>query len=237
MKIILFILAILIGIPMFAQQKQSLLREGTKLYSDSSYSQAEIKYRKALEKDQDYFKSSFNLADAVYKQERYEEASSLFNALKDNASSKDDLAKVYHNLGNSLAKENKYEKAINAYKNSLRINPTDDETRYNLALTKKNKQKQEEQNKDQKNKDQKNKDQENKDQENKDQENKDQENKDQENKDQENKDQENKKKQDKISKEDAEKMLDAIQQKEKELQEKLQKKKVKGKKIKLLKDW
>ena len=148
MKIILFILAILIGIPMFAQQKQSLLREGTKLYSDSSYSQAEIKYRKALEKDQDYFKSSFNLADAVYKQERYEEASSLFNALKDNASSKDDLAKVYHNLGNSLAKENKYEKAINAYKNSLRINPTDDETRYNLALTKKNKQKQEEQYKD-----------------------------------------------------------------------------------------
>jgi len=212
MKIILFILAILIGIPMFAQQKQSLLREGTKLYNDSSYSQAEIKYRKALEKDQDYFKSSFNLADAVYKQERYEEASSLFNALKDNASSKDDLAKIYHNLGNSLAKENKYEKAINAYKNSLRINPTDDETRYNLALTKKNKQKQEEQNKDQ-------------------------ENKDQENKDQENKDQENKKKQDKISKEDAEKMLDAIQQKEKELQEKLQKKKVKGKKIKLLKDW
>ena len=207
MKVILFILAILIGIPMFAQQKQSLLREGTKLYNDSSYSQAEIKYRKALEKDQDYFKSSFNLADAVYKQERYEEASSLFNALKDNASSKDDLAKVYHNLGNSLAKENKYEKAINAYKNSLRINPTDDETRYNLALTKKNKQKQEEQNKDQ------------------------------ENKDQENKDQENKKKQDKISKEDAEKMLDAIQQKEKELQEKLQKKKVKGKKIKLLKDW
>ena len=202
---------------MFAQQKQSLLREGTKLYNDSSYSQAEIKYRKALEKDQDYFKSSFNLADAVYKQERYEEASSLFNALKDNASSKDDLAKIYHNLGNSLAKENKYEKAINAYKNSLRINPTDDETRYNLALTKKNKQKQEEQNKDQ--------------------ENKDQENKDQENKDQENKDQENKKKQDKISKEDAEKMLDAIQQKEKELQEKLQKKKVKGKKIKLLKDW
>ena len=202
MKIILFILAILIGIPMFAQQKKSLLREGTKLYNDSSYSQAEIKYRKALEKDQDYFKSSFNLADAVYKQERYEEASSLFNALKDNASSKDDLAKVYHNLGNSLAKENKYEKAINAYKNSLRINPTDDETRYNLALTKKNKQKQEEQNKDQ-----------------------------------ENKDQENKKKQDKISKEDAEKMLDAIQQKEKELQEKLQKKKVKGKKIKLLKDW
>ena len=217
MKVILFILAILIGIPMFAQQKQSLLREGTKLYNDSSYSQAEIKYRKALEKDQDYFKSSFNLADAVYKQERYEEASSLFNALKDNASSKDDLAKIYHNLGNSLAKENKYEKAINAYKNSLRINPTDDETRYNLALTKKNKQKQEEQNKDQ--------------------ENKDQENKDQENKDQENKDQETKKKQDKISKEDAEKMLDAIQQKEKELQEKLQKKKVKGKKIKLLKDW
>ena len=220
MKIILFILAILIGIPIFAQQKQSLLREGTKLYSDSSYSQAEIKYRKALEKDQDYFKSSFNLADAVYKQERYEEASSLFNALKDNASSKDDLAKVYHNLGNSLAKENKYEKAINAYKNSLRINPTDDETRYNLALTKKNKQKQEEQNKDQ---------------ENKDQENKDQENKDQENKDQENKDQENKK--DQMSKEDAKKMLEALEQKEKELQEKLQKKKVKGQRVKILKDW
>ena len=142
MKNLLFILSFLICIPIFAQQQQSLLRQGNALYNDSSYNQAEIKYRKALEKDQNYFNSSFNLADAIYKQERYEESSALFNSLKDNAESENDLAKIYHNLGNSLAKENKLKEAISAYKNSLRINPNDNETRYNLALTKKNQQKQ-----------------------------------------------------------------------------------------------
>ena len=237
MKNILIILSFLMSFNSFAQNKKSFLRDGNKLYADSSYNEAEMQYRKSLEKDQDYFNASFNLADAVYKQERYEESSALFDALKDNALNKTDIAKVYHNLGNSLVKEQKLEEAIEAYKSSLRINPKDKDTRHNLAITHKQKQQQE---KEQENKDEKDEQEQDKEGENKEEE---KENKEQE-QSQENKEQQEEKKESKpeekkeeMSKETAEKMLEAIQQKEKELQEELQKKKVKGKRVKVLKDW
>jgi Ca-activated chloride channel family protein len=237
MKNILFILSFLLSFNAFAQNKKSFLRDGNELYADSSYNEAEMQYRKSLEKDQDYFNASFNLADAVYKQERYEESSALFDALKDNAPTETDLAKVYHNLGNSLVKEQKLEEAIEAYKNALRINPKDKDTRHNLAITHKQKKQQE---KEQENKDEKDEQEQDKEGENKEEE---KENKEQE-QSQENKEQQEEKKESKpeekkeeMSKETAEKMLEAIQQKEKELQEELQKKKVKGKRVKVLKDW
>ncbi|MEZ7929224.1 MAG: tetratricopeptide repeat protein [Flavobacteriales bacterium] len=237
MKNILIILSFLMSFNSFAQNKKSFLRDGNELYADSSYNEAEMQYRKSLEKDQDYFNASFNLADAVYKQERYEESSALFDALKDNAPTETDLAKVYHNLGNSLVKEQKLEEAIEAYKNALRINPKDKDTRHNLAITHKQKQQQE---KEQENKDEKDEQEQDKEGENKEEE---KENKEQE-QSQENKEQQEEKKESKpqekkeeMSKETAEKMLEAIQQKEKELQEELQKKKVKGKRVKVLKDW
>ena len=223
MKNTLFILSLLMCITSFAQNKKSFLRDGNELYTDSSYNDAEMQYRKSLEKDQDYFKASFNLADAVYKQKRYEESSALFDALIDNTPTENDLAKVYHNLGNSLTQEQKLEEAIEAYKNALRINPNDTETRHNLALSKKQKQEQEQQ--------------EEKKEEKKDQEkDKEGEDKQEQNNEQEKENQPEDKKEE-MSKEDAEKMLEAIQQEEKELQEELQKKKVKGKRVKVLKDW
>jgi len=244
MKNILFILSFLMSFNSFAQNKKSFLRGGNELYADSSYNEAEMQYRKSLEKDQDYFNASFNLADAVYKQERYEESSALFDALKDNAPTDTDLAKVYHNLGNSLVKEQKLEEAIDSYKSALRINPKDKDTRHNLAVTHKQKQQQEkeQENKDEKEKENKEKEKENKEKEKENKE-KEKENKEQE-QSQENKEQQEEKKENKpqekkeeMSKETAEKMLEAIQQQEKELQEELQKKKVKGKRVKVLKDW
>ena len=232
MKNLLFILSFLISITSIAQNKKSFLRDGNTLYADSSYNEAEIQYRKSLEKDQDYFNASFNLADAVYKQERFEEASALFDALKDNAPTEDDLAKVYHNLGNSLVKEQKLEEAIDAYKSALRINPKDEDTRHNLALSKKQKQEQEE-NKEKKDE---NKDEQKEDNKEEEKENKEQE-KNQENQEQKEEKTPEEEKQEEMSKEDAEKMLEAIQQQEKELQEELQKKKLKGKRMKVLKDW
>ena len=196
----------------YSQSKKKFIKEGNKLYNDSSYNMAEMKYRKSLEKDQEYFNASFNLADAVYKQERYDESTSFFESLKDNARNEKELAYINHNLGNSLLKENKIDLSIEAFKNSLRLNPDDEDTRYNLAYAQKMKQQQ----------DQKDQQQDQKDQQ-------------QDQKDQ--KDQQTNQKKDEMSKEDAEKMLEALQQKEKELQEKLQKKKVKGQKIKILKDW
>lgn len=232
MKNTLFILSLLMCITSFAQNKKSFLRDGNELYTDSSYNDAEMQYRKSLEKDQDYFNASFNLADAVYKQERYEESSALFDALIDNAPTKNDLAKVYHNLGNSLTQEQKLEEAIEAYKNALRINPNDAETRHNLALSKKQKQEQEQQEeKKEENKEEKKDQEKDKEGEDKQEQNKEQE------KEDEKKENQPEDKKEEISKEDAEKMLEAIQQEEKELQEELQKKKVKGKRVKVLKDW
>jgi tetratricopeptide (TPR) repeat protein len=213
-----------------AQNKKSFLRNGNELYADSSYNEAEIQYRKSLEKDQDYFNASFNLANAIYKQERYEESSALFDALKDNAPTETDLAKVYHNIGNSLVKEQKLDEAIEAYKSALRIKPKDKDTRHNLALTHQQKQQQEDKDGQEKDKEGKNKEEEKK---NNEQEQR-QENKEQQEDKQENNPEEKK---EEMSKETAEKMLDAIQQQEKELQEELQKKKVKGKRVKVLKDW
>ena len=229
MKKISFLLLVMFCVlaTTYGQSKKKLIKEGNKLYNDSSFNLAEMKYRKSLEKDQDYFNAAFNLADAVYKQERYQEATSFFEALKDNAKNNQELSQINHNLGNSLFKENKIDQAIDAYKNSLRQNPNDEETRYNLAYAQKIKQQQQQQNQDQ----DQDEDKEEKDQ-NQDQEKKD-DNKEQKENDQKNQEE----KKDEMSKEDAKKMLEALQQKEKELQEKLQKKKTKGQKIKILKDW
>ena len=231
MKKISFLLVVMFCVlaTTYGQSKKKLIKEGNKLYNDSSFNLAEMKYRKSLEKDQDYFNAAFNLADAVYKQERYQEATSFFEALKDNAKNNQELSQINHNLGNSLFKENKIDQAIDAYKNSLRQNPYDEETRYNLAYAQKIKQQQQQQ---QENQDQdQDEDKEEKDQ-NQDQEKKN-DNKEQKENDQKNQEE----KKDEMSKEDAKKMLEALQQKEKELQEKLQKKKTKGQKIKILKDW
>ena len=236
MKIYFYLLIILIGVTNIteAQNKKSFLKEGNKLFSDSSYNASEIKYRKSLEKDQDYFSASYNLANSIYKQERFDESSSLYESLQDNARNNHELSQIYHNKGNSLMKQQKTDLAIKAYKDALRENPNDEDTRFNLAYAKKIKQKEEEK-KDKENKNEEKKEKKKK--EKKEQEKKNEKNKEQENKDEENKEQEKEEKKDQMSKEDAEKMLEALEQKEKELQEKLQKKKVKGKKIKILKDW
>jgi Ca-activated chloride channel family protein len=236
MRKFLLILSLLISITSFAQNKKSFLREGNTLYTDSSYNEAEMQYRKSLQEDQGYFNASFNLADAVYKQERYKEASALFDALKDNAPTETDLAQVFHNLGNSLVKEGKLDDAIAAYKNALRINPNDNETRHNLAFSKQQKQEQEEQ-EEEENKDEQKEDKEgDKKKEQKDKEKEEKNKKQEENKEDQKQNQPEEKKED-MSKEDAEKMLEAIQQQEKNLQEELQKKKFKGKRMKVLKDW
>ena len=203
-RYIFLLIFICLSVNMQSQNKKSLLKKGNKLFKDSLYNDAEIKYRKSLEKDQDYFGASYNLANSIYKQERYDESSSLYKSLKDNAINDKELSIIHFNEGNSLLKEKKTDLAIESFKEALRKSPNDEDARFNLAYALKMKEQE-------------------------------QENKDQENKDQENKDQENKK--DQMSKEDAKKMLEALEQKEKELQEKLQKKKVKGQRVKILKDW
>jgi Ca-activated chloride channel homolog len=231
---VLFLLMFLFHFLSYSQQEKKFIKEGNKSYGEKKYADAEKNYRQALNKNKESYKGSFNLGDAYYKQEKYTEAAEQFQALTHKATSKDTLAKAYHNLGNSLLKSKKYEESINAYKNALKNNPDDEDTRYNLACAqqylKQQQQQQQDKKKDDK-KDDKNKDK------NKDEDKKDQ--KKDEKKDQEKKDKQDKQKQEqnKISKEDAQRLLDALQNDEKNLQDKLKKGKTKGVKVEIEKDW
>ncbi len=231
MKIKLLGILFFLGLMASAQNPNKHIRQGNTAYSDSSYSDAENNYRQALSADQNSFDASFNLADAIYKQEKFSESSTLFNALTEKSNTADERAMAYHNLGNSLLKEQKLEEGIDAYKNALRNNPSDTETKHNLACAQRMMQQQEEENQEEQQKEKEQEKEEDK------EENK-QEQKNQEKKEPKEKEK-SKEPQDpnQISREEAEKMLDALEQQEKEVQEDLQKKKAKGVKLQIEKDW
>ena len=224
----------------YAQKERTEIREGNERFEHGKYSDAETEYRKALEKNRGSYPGSYNLGGSLYKQEKYEEAIREFEQSSAKTTDKSKLSKSYHNLGNALVQTQKYDEAVNAYKQALKLNPSDDDTRYNLAYSQamlKQQQQQQQQDGDNKdeNKDQK-KDQ-NKDQQNK-QDNKEQQDNKQDQQQQEQDKQEQQKaeaNQPKLSKEDAERILKALQNDEKELQEKLSKKE--GQRIRTEKIW
>jgi tetratricopeptide (TPR) repeat protein len=214
----------------YGQGEKKYIRQGNGKYSSGKYSDSEISYRKAMDKNKMSQDAFFNLGDALYKQKKYEDAGKVF---LDNAGTSIDnnkKANSYFNLGNSLLNDKKPEESINAYKNSLRLNPGFSEAKYNLAYAQDMLKRQQEQQKKDQNKDQK-KDQ-NKDQK-KDQ-NKEQ-NKDQ-TKDQ-NNDQQKKQNQQSISKEDAQRLLDALANDEKKVQEKVKQEKAARTRVKTIINW
>lgn len=113
------------------------IRSGNKFYGKAEYSEAEISYRKALEKQPDSYEANFNLADALYKQKRYDEAAGLNEQLAADSARLDNAASAYFNQGNALFQQRKLQEALEAYKNSLRLNPADMEAKFNYAYTKK----------------------------------------------------------------------------------------------------
>ena len=240
---LLFSVFCLLSPALNAQQEKKFIREGNIQYEKKNYVEAEKNYSRALNKNKNSYKGTFNLGDAYYQQGKYEEAAEQFQLLTHRATSKDSLSTAYHNLGNALMKSKKYQEGANAYKSALKNNPKDEDTRYNLAYAQQMLKQQQQKNKDKKDdkenkdkKDDKNKDDKDKnDKDKKDKEKKDdKDNKD--NKDKENK-QEEKPKKEEISKEDAKRLLDALQNDEKNLQDKLKKGKAKGTKIDIEKDW
>ncbi|MBL7967184.1 MAG: tetratricopeptide repeat protein [Prolixibacteraceae bacterium] len=235
--LIMFLLAWILTIQ--AQNERKFVRQGNKYYekaiADTTrldtalFNKAEIEYRKALDKKPDNARWDFNLADALYKQMKFEEAAEKFKDISERTTDKTEKGRALHNLGNSLLMNNKLDESIEAYKQALRNNPGDLETKYNLlyAMNMKKKQ-QEQQQKQDKNKD-KNKDQD------KDKDKKDQQNKDQQNQ---NKDQKQQPQQNKISKQNAEQMLQALENSEKKTQEKVKKiQALKAQSKKVEKDW
>lgn len=143
------------------QESKNYTWDANKALSEKDFINAEADYRKAIAKSSENAAAPYNLGNAYYSKETYNEAFSRYKQAGELATSKEDKHKAYHNMGNVFMKEKQYEKAVEAYKQALRNNPTDEETRYNLALAQEMLKKQ--QDEDKKNQDKDDKDQENKD--------------------------------------------------------------------------
>jgi Ca-activated chloride channel homolog len=217
-----------------AQSTRGLINDGVDLYKEKKFADAEVNFKKGVEKSSDSFEAKFNLGDAYYKQERYDEAIKSFQSAFVNVRSDEEKAKIYHNIGNSLLKSQKIKESIGAYKEALKLNPKDQETKYNLsyALNMLNNPDQNQQQKDQ-NKDQ-NKDQQDQDQQNQDQQKQEQQKQDQQKQDQQQQQSQEQKEQE-LTKQEAERILDALKENEKDLQKQLRK--VRGQRVKTEKDW
>ena len=226
----------------FPQSTRSLVNDGVELYHKGKINDAEVNFKKGLTNSPKNLEANFNLGDAFYKNQRYDEAIDAFQKSLMLSNDKKFKSKIYHNIGNSYLKQKKFDESIEAYKNALKLNPNDEQTKYNLSYALQQKK----DNKNNKNKD-KNKNDKDKNDPNKDK-NKNDKDKNNHNKDKnnpQNKDkndpQKNQKqnpakdKQNKISKEQAKQILQALMNNEKELQKKLRKKK--GKVVKPEKDW
>lgn len=245
MKKLSIYIMLLIPVMLWGQEERKYIREGYKAYKDNEFNKAEIDFRKAEEANNNSYIAKYNTSTAMYKQNNLEESGKRFSELMAEAPNDTEEAKVLHNLGNVLMDGQKYQEAAEAYKRSLKLNPKDDDTRYNLAyaLEKLREQQQQQQkNKDQQqndnSKDQNNKDKQNSDKQNQEQQEKQkQQQEQQQEQEQENQQQQAQQKKQELSKEEAERLLSAILQKEKDVKEKVDKKKAVATKIKTDKDW
>lgn len=224
-----------------------LIRKGNEQYKKQQYADAEASYKKALERNAKSVAGHYNLGNSLYEQKRYEAARQQYaNTLKTEAG-KDVKADAAYNIGNTFMEDKKWEESIKNYKAALKANPADEQARYNLAYAQAMLKKQQNQqqgggnNKDKNDKkDQKNqdKDKDKKDDQQKDQDKKDQNKQNQQkDKDQQDKEQQqNQPKPSKLTQEEAKRLLQALAQQEKKLQEDKMKK-VKASPGMVEKDW
>lgn len=166
------------------RQSNDFIAEAQDALAENDFAKAEASYRKAISKDPSNINAKYNMGNLYYGKEKSVNAEHRLKEAAEIAATKEEKHRIYHNLGNSYMQQKKYQEAVDAYKDALRNDPTDEETRYNLALAKKKLEKEGGQGEDQ---DQNNKD-DNKQDQNQDQQQKDQ-NKDGEGGDDQNQDQ------------------------------------------------
>lgn len=214
------VLLLFMAVSVSAQKaERDFIRKGNRFFKDSVYVDAEVNYRKALEANPQSTVSMFNLGNTLTQQNKLQEAMEQYVGATKVEKGKSNLAQIYHNMGVIFHSQKDYAKAVEAYKQSLRNNPKDDETRYNLALAQKmlkdQQQDQQNQNQDQNKQDQQ-KEQDKKDQNKQDQ---------KQNQDQQQKSQPEKK-DNEMSKENAKQLLNSVMQDEKDIQDKVKKQQV-----------
>ena len=231
-RILVIFIALFSITQVWAQQEGPDLRCGNKEYKHENYTEAEVNYRRGLDKNNDSFEGHFNLGDALFRQEKYPEALEQYQKAEsllkgDDKTRKAELdrrlAATYHNMGNALYAQQQYDKSVAAYQQSLRHNPKDNDTRYNLvkAMQQLQQQQQQQNQNQQQNQEQKNDSTQQQQQEQQQQEQ------------QQNQQQEQN--QEQMDRETAEQILQALEQDEQETQEKLQRQQ--GKKRRVEKNW
>ncbi|MEZ7745048.1 tetratricopeptide repeat protein [Prevotella jejuni] len=206
-RLYIIVCLLMMFVEMNGQTSNQLIREGNRLFSSKKYAQSEILYRKAVDKDVNNAIANYNLGRSLQEQKKNAEAKKFYEAAAKLERDPIRQSSSYNNLGTIFQNEKDYTKAIEAYKNALRHNPNHNNARYNLELCKQ-KQKQQSSN-DKKNKSNKDKDKK----------------KQSQNKNQKNNQKKNNQQKDKqdMSKENAEQLLNAVKQQEKETQERLSK--------------
>lgn len=216
---LLLMLFLMMGMSASAQSDRQSIRQGNRQFRAQEFAKSEVEYRKAVAKNPRNAQAVYNLGCALMAQQKDSAAVVQFQNAGKMETVKMRKAMAYHNIGVICQQHQMYGEAIEAYKEALRNNPKDDETRYNLALCKRQ-QKNQPQNKDQ----------------NKEKEKKEEQNKEQQNKEQQKKEQQQQPK-DQMSKENAEQLLNAAIQEEKATQQRMKKAMQQPRSRKLQKNW
>ena len=116
------------------QKANNYIYEGNELIDSDDYISAEMEYRKAISEQPTTTAGTYNLGNSYYKKGQYDEALYRHTQAAENATSKAEKHKAYHNIGNILMQSKQCKEAVEAFKDALRNDPTDEETRYNLAI-------------------------------------------------------------------------------------------------------
>ena len=210
-----------------AQTDRQYIREGNKQFRIGDYAKAEVSYRKAVEKNPKNPQAVYNLGNALMAQKKDSAAVQQFEQSAQIETNPMRKSAAYHNMGVICQTHKMYDEAIEAYKNALRNNPNDDETRYNLVLCKHLKKKQDQkQQQNQQNNDDKNKNDDKKKDDQKDQQ-----------KDKKDDKQQQQQQKPQMSKDNAEQLLNAAIQNEKMTQDKMKQQQQKPQRRNVLKNW
>ena len=231
-KLSMVLVLLMVSLSTFAQKEASDVRHGNRQYRKQNFTEAEINYRRGLETNKNSYEAHYNLGDALFKQDKYADAQTEFETaakILDKDKDKARYAKSMHNIGNCAFAQQQYDQAVAAYQESLRANPKDDDTRYNLVKAMEMLQQQQQQQQQQQNQDQK------QDQKQDQQQQQQQQEQQQQEQEQQQQEQQAQQSEDQMDKETAEQILEALEQDEQDTQDKLQRQQ--GKKRRVEKEW
>lgn len=148
-KLFAFIMTLVPFVNISAQKEARNVKEGNKQYVAQKFTEAQKFYEQGIADNSDSYSANFNLGNSLFRQKKYKEALEQYQKAATLTKEKKEIASAFHNVGNALMEEKNYEKSVEAYKNSLKANPKDDDTRYNLAVAQYLMKKQQEQQKQQ----------------------------------------------------------------------------------------